>query len=82
MPPSNGVRYEMINPCAPIRAKYLPQSVLELRHAITPNYASPLEAHLEAAIDHFHRVKILLSSQPVRQRYRQFSRQYQPESSN
>jgi hypothetical protein len=72
----------MISPCAPVRDKCLPQSVLELLRAITPNYASQLEAHLQAAIDHFHRVKLLLSSQPVTQKYKQFSRQYQPGSSN
>ena len=72
----------MINACACIRAKFLPQSVLELRRATTPNFASQLETHREAVTDHFSRVKILLSSQPVRRRYRQFSRQYQPESSN
>jgi hypothetical protein len=54
--------YELINTYAPLRAKYLPQSVLELRRAITESYASQLEAHLQAAIDHFHSLTMLLSS--------------------
>jgi len=48
----------MIKTCAPIRAKNLPQNMLHFRRAITPNYASQLQAHLEAAIDYFHRVNL------------------------
>ena len=58
----------MISPCAPIRAKYLLQSALGLRRAITPNYGPHLEAHLHATIDQFYRAKILLIRQPVRQK--------------
>jgi hypothetical protein len=82
MPPSNGAWYEVIKTYAPLSARYLPQTVLELCRAITESYASQLEAHLQAAIDHFHiRVlTMLLSNQPVRHRYRQCSRRDQPES--